>query len=190
MDWKPIIGEDLARLEAQFIMSRGACFREGAVAKAPFYTRGDIVRVSDGKSNVFMVAAGTGDLESRSFYPLNGPGCDIMNANDAAGLSISEENAMAYLRFFHDHLRDDSGERFAIVESLDGFCLIDKEQQYRPKPADMRLTYAGSPLEQNFAFRSYVTYQNRLSAVTSLVCANGAVHMLNEEPQGFLVPAH
>lgn len=36
-------------------MSPGARFREGAVAKAPFYAHGDIARVSDGESNVFMV---------------------------------------------------------------------------------------------------------------------------------------
>lgn len=190
MDWMPIIGENLARLEAQFIMSPGARFREGAVVKAPFYAHGDIVRVSNGQSNVFMVAAGAGALESRTFHPLNGPVSDIFEANDAAGLSISEENAIEYLRFFHDHLRDPSGERFVIMESLDGFCLIDKERQHRPRPADMRLVYAGSPLEQNFAFRSYVTYQGRLSAVTSVVCVNGAVHMLKDEPQGFLIPAH
>lgn len=47
-------------------------FEKAAVAKAPFYVRGDIVRVSNGELNAFMVAAGAGDLESRSFYSLNG----------------------------------------------------------------------------------------------------------------------
>lgn len=189
MDWIPIIGENLARLESQFIVPPQSRFREGAIAKAPFYTQGDIVRVSNGKSNVFMVAVGTGDLESRLFLPLNGPASDIFDANDAAGLNITEENAMEYLRFFHDHARAPLGP-FVIMESLDGFCLIDKQNRPRPKPVDMRLVYKGSPSEGDFAFRAYITFQGEISAATMVVHANGSVEMTEEEPQGYIVPAH
>jgi hypothetical protein len=42
----PIIGEDVARLEVQFIVSPKARFREGAVAKTTVYTPGEIVKAA------------------------------------------------------------------------------------------------------------------------------------------------
>lgn len=165
-------------------------FENAEVAKAPFYTNGDIVRVSNGKKSAFMVAAGTGDLGSRSFYPLNGTVEDMFRANQAAGLNITEENAIEYLRFFHEHLRTQSGERFEIIESLGGFCLMDERGRHRPKPADMRLVYAGSFTDQDFAFRGYVTYEGCLWAVRTLVRTSGAVEMMDDEPQGIIVRAH
>lgn len=190
MEWMPLTGETLARLESQFIMPSGTSLREAVTAKPSFYTNGDIVRASNGEGSASLVAAGRGDLGSRSFYPLNGSVEDIFDANDAAGLYITEENAIEYLRFFHDYLSDPSGERFVIMESLDGFCLIDEEHRHRPKPTDMRLVYKGSPSEGDFAFRAYVTFRGELSEATMVVHADGSVEMAEEEPQGHIIPAH
>jgi len=102
----------------------------------------------------FVVAAGKSNISARIFYPLRRPGRDIHEANTAAGLAITESNVDEYVRFFMAHLRDDAGELFAIIESLNGYRLGYEDGQTRQKPEDTRFAYDGvSVYGDTFAFR-------------------------------------
>jgi hypothetical protein len=60
-------------------------------------------------------------------------------------------------------LRNEDGEPFAIIESLNGYALVNDEKPERRKPEDMRLVCDGVNAEDDaFAFRGYVAYANEL----------------------------
>ena len=191
MSWIKIEGEELQRLRSRFDLPPETVKLEAARLQTPFYQDGELVRMSYGLHTGYIVAAGQGEISAREYYPLNGSGDDIHTANKAARLVITEENAGDYLHFFHTFLRSGDGEPFAIVESLNGFGVFDKDGHYQCKPKDMRLAYAGARAEGDaFTFRGYVAYQGMLFGVLMLVRKDGQVEMLEDDPIGSIVRLH
>ena len=188
MFWTKIDGEELQRLQKRIELPTQSSILEASALRTPFYDNGELVRINDGMGTMFMVAAGPGELSARMYYPLNGEGSDIHAANKAAGLAITQDNAIDYLRFFTTFLWTDDGESFAIIESLNGYALVNEDKPDQRKPEDMRLVYEGADAEgDTFAFRGYMAYQSELFGVSMLVRKNGIVEMLDDDPMGFIV---
>ena len=141
--------------------------------------------------NESRIAAGSGDLLQRDYYPLTGASADIHAANKAAGLVITRDNAIKYMRFFLTFLQMEDGEPFVIVESLNGYRLVNNDRPDQRKPDDMRFVCVGETAEGDaFAFRGYMAYRGELFGVSMHVYKNGAVEMLDDDPMGFIVRLH
>ena len=191
MSWTKIQGDELQRLQTRLEMPPQTTILEASTLRTPFYHNGELVKMNDGMSTMFMVAAGPGELFQREFYPLTGTSDEIRAANKAAKLVITQENAGDYLRFFMTFLRNEDGEPFAIIESLSGYALVNDEKPEQRKPEDMRLVCDGVNAEDDaFAFRGYVAYANELFGVSMLVHKNGDVEMLDDDPLGRIVRLH
>lgn len=191
MFWTEIEGEELQRLRSRIELQAQTAILEASTLRTPFYHNAELVKINDGMGTMFMVAVGPGEISAREYYPLNGNGADIHAANKAAKLVITQDNAGDYLRYFTAFLRNDEGEPFAIIESLNGFGLVGKDRQTQQKPDDMRLVCEGANEEGNvFAFRGYMAYEGQMFGVSVLVHTNGYVEMLNDDPMGFIVPVH
>ncbi|MGH6810787.1 MAG: hypothetical protein ACREDM_00075 [Methylocella sp.] len=191
MYWTEIEGDELQRLRSRIELPPQSTILEASTLRTPFYHNGELVKINDGAGSMFMVAAGPGELSARDYYPLNGSGSDIHAANKAAKLVITQDNAGDYLRYFTAFLRNDEGEPFAIIESLNSFGLVNKDRQNQQKPEDMRLVCEGANVEGDaFAFRGYMAYEGQLFGVSVLVHTNGYVEMLDDDPMGFIVPLH
>jgi hypothetical protein len=127
MSWTKIQGHELQRLQQRFEMPP-------QTTRTPFYHNGELVRMTDGTNTMFMVAAGSGDLLQRDYYPLTGASADIHAANKAAGLVITRDNAIKYMRFFLTFLQMEDGEPFVIVESLNGYRLVNNDRPDQRNP--------------------------------------------------------
>ena len=188
MFWTKIDGEELQRLQNRIELPAQSSILEASALRTPFYDNGELVKINDGMGTMFMVAAGPGELSARTYYPLNGNAADIRAANEAAALFITQENAIDYLRFFMTFLRTGDGDSFAIIESLNGFALVNEDKPDQRKPEDMRLVYEGANADGDaFTFRGYVVYQRELFAVLMLVRKDGIVEMLDDNPMGLIV---
>jgi hypothetical protein len=191
MSWTKIQGDELQRLQIRLEIPPQTAILEASTLRTPFYHNGELVRMHDGLGIMFMVAAGPGELSARDFYPLTGESEEIRAANKAAKLVITQENAGDYLRFFMTFLRNEDGEPFVIIESLNGYALVNEEKPEQRKPEDMRLVCDGVNAEDDaFAFRGYVAYANELFGVSMLVHKNGDVEMLDDDPLGRIVRLH
>jgi len=126
MSWTKIHGEELQRLQERLELAQQSTSLEASTLRTPFYQNGELVRMHDGTGAMFMVAAGPGELSAREYFPLNGKSADIRAANDAAGLVVTRDNAVDYVRFFTTFLRMKDGEPFVIVESLNGYRLVNE----------------------------------------------------------------
>jgi hypothetical protein len=108
----------------------------------PFYNNGSLIKLSDGANALFMVAA-TSDDDRTHYYPLNGKGADIHQANRAAGLRITPDNAQAASAMSEDksfaviaaedpdirvHLKRQEIDRLFSIEAQTGQCreLVDR----------------------------------------------------------------
>jgi hypothetical protein len=191
MAWTKIEGETLQRLQNLFELPPPSTIVEAASMETPFYTNGELVKLSDGLHTAFMVAAGPGDLSTRAYYPLRGPGGDIHAANEAAGLVITPDNVMDYVWFFLTFLESDDGEPFAIIETLNGYTLVDENNPHQRKPQDMRLVCEGQNATGDlFAFHGYMAHHRHLFNVSLEVSKNGFVEMLDDDPMGEIVRLH
>jgi hypothetical protein len=104
---------------------------------------------------------------------------------------ITPDNVNEYFWLFMAFVRNGEGEPFAIIESLNGFGLVNKDKPGQRKPEDMRLTYEGANAEGNiFGFRGYMVYQSQLFGISMPVRKNGLVEMLDDDPLGFIVRLH
>ncbi len=188
MSWTKIQGEELQRLQERLELPQHSTSLEASTLRTPFYQNGELVRMDDGTSAMFMVAAGQGELSAREYYPLNGNSDDIRAANDAAGLELTRDNAVDYVRFFTTFLRMDDGEPFVIVESLNGYRLVNDDKPDQRIPEDMRFVYDGETADgEAFAFKGYMAYHGELFGVLMRVQKNGTVEMIDDDPMGFIV---
>jgi hypothetical protein len=191
MSWKKIQGDELERLQDRFEMPPQTTIREAATLRTPFYHNGELVRMTDGTSTMFMVAAGSGDLFQRDYYPLNGTGADIHAANKAAGLVLTLDNAIYYLLFFTLFLQMEDGEPCMIVESLDGYTLVNESRPGQRIPEDLRFICLNEAGEgDGFLFKGYMAYRGELFRVSMRVYQNGNVEMLDDHPMGRIVRLH
>jgi hypothetical protein len=151
-------------------------------------SNGELVRMDDGMSAMFMIAAGQGELSAREYFPLNGNSDEIRAANNAAGLVLTRDNAADYVRFFTTFLRMDDGEPFVIVESLNGFRLVNDDKPDQQKPEDMRFVCMGETVDGDaFVLMGYMTYHDELFGVSMRVHKNGDVEMVGDDPMGLIV---
>jgi hypothetical protein len=165
--------------------------QEAATLRAPFYHNGELVKMNDGAGTMFMVAAGPGELFQWAYYPLTGASADIHAANKAAGLVLTRDNAIEYMRFFTTFLQMEDGEPFMIVESLNGYTLVNENKPDQRTPEDMRFVCVGETAEGDaFAFKGYMAYRGELFGVSMRVHKNGAVEMLDDDPMGRIVRLH
>ena len=191
MSWTKIQGDELQRLQTRLEMPPLSTVLEASTLRTPFYHNGELVKMNDGMGTMFMVAAGPGELSAREFYPLTGTSDEIRAANNAAKLVITQGNAGDYLRFFMTFLRNEDGEPFVIIESLNGYAVVNDEKPEQRKPEDMRLVCDGVNADDDaFAFRGYVAYANELFGVSMRVHKNGDVEMLDDDPLGRIVRLH
>jgi hypothetical protein len=191
MSWTKIQGEELQRLQERLELPQQCTSLEASTLRTPFYQNGELVRMHDGTGAMFMVAAGQGELSAREYYPLNGNSDEIRAANDAAGLALTRDNAIDYVRFFTTFLRMEDGEPFVIVESLNGYRLVNDDKPDQQKPEDMRFVCVGETADgEAFAFKGYMAYHDELFGVSMRVHKNGAVEMLDDDPIGFIVRLH
>jgi hypothetical protein len=84
MSWTKIQGDELQRLQTRLEMPPQTTILEASTLRTPFYHNGELVKMNDGMSTMFMVAAGPGELSAREFYPLTGTSEEIRAANKAA----------------------------------------------------------------------------------------------------------
>ena len=191
MSWTKIPGAELQRLHERLELPQQSTSLEASTFRTPFYQNGELVRMHDGTGAMFMVAAGQGELSARQYYPLNGASAAIHEANEAAGLVITRDNASDYVRFFTTFLRMEDGEPFVIVESLSGYRLVNKDRSDQRKPDDMRFVCMDETADGDaFAFKGYMAYQGVLFGVSMRVHKNGAVEMVEDDPMGYIVRLH
>ena len=105
MSWTKIQGDEAATPQKRFEMPPQSTILEASTLRTPFYQNGELVKINDGMANVFMVAAGPGELFQRAYYSLDGTSANIHAANKDAGLVITRENAIDYVRFFMTFLQ-------------------------------------------------------------------------------------
>ena len=104
------------------------------------------------------------------------------------GLVLTRDNVIAYVRFFTTFLQTDAGESFVIVESLNGYRLVNEDKPDQRMPEDMRFICEGETADGDaFAFKGYMVYQGVLFGVSMCVQKNGYVEMVNDDPMGFIV---
>lgn len=188
MSWIRIHGEELRCLQSRFALPTDATAVEAAYIDAPFYSNGGVMKLSVDNGVAYMVAAGRGDLSTRSFYPLRGSSADIHAANEAAGLVVTPYTVLDYVRFFTGFLVNDDGQSFALAESLEGYGLINADKPDQGKPSDMRLAYCGlDPEGDRFGCRGYMVFDGILFDVTLSVDKIGHVSMVDDEPLGCIV---
>jgi hypothetical protein len=188
MSWTKIQGEELQRLQERLELTQQSTSLEASTLRPPFYQNGDLVKMDDGAGAMFMVAAGQGELSAREYFPLNGKSPDIRAANDAAGLVITRDNAVDYVRFFTTFLRMKDGEPFVIVESLNGYRLVNDDKPDQRMPEDMRFVCMGEIADGDaFVLKGYMAYHGELFGVSMCVLKNGYVEMLDDDPMGFIV---
>jgi hypothetical protein len=188
MSWTKIQGEELQRLQERLELTQHTTSLEASTLRTPFYQNGDLVRMDDGTGAMFMVAAGQGELSARDYFPLNGTSTEIRAANDAAGLVITRGNAVDYVRFFTMFLRMDDGEPFVIVESLNGYRLVNDDRPDQRIPEDMRFVCIDEIDDGDaFMLKGYMAYHGELFGVWMCVLKNGYVEMLDDDPMGFIV---
>ncbi|WP_156964449.1 hypothetical protein [Methylocapsa aurea] len=189
MSWTKIIqGEELTRLHERLDLPPHYTIQEASTMQAPFYRNGELVKMIIDMDLAFMVAAGPGDLSAQEYYPLTGKSADIHAANEAAGLALTRDNVIAYVRFFTTFLQTDAGESFVIVESLNGYRLVNEDKPDQRMPEDMRFVCMGETADGDaFAFKGYMVYQGVLFGVSMRVQKNGYVEMLDDDPMGFIV---
>jgi hypothetical protein len=85
----------------------------------------------------------------------------------------------------------DDGEPFVIVESLNGYRLVNDDKPDQRQPEDMRFVCVGETANGDaFAFKGYMAYHDELFGVSMCVHKNGAVEMLDDDPIGFIVRLH
>ena len=90
--------------------------------------------------------------------------------------------------FFTTFLRTEDGEPFVIVESLNGYRLVNEDRPDQRLTEDMGLVCTGETDEGDaFAFKGFMAYRRELFGVSMRVCKNGYVEMLDDEPMGLIV---
>ena len=105
MSWTKIQGEELQRLRTRLDLSPPqSSTLEASTLRTPFYSNGALVKINDGVDNVFMVAAGPGEISAREYYPLNGRSVDIYAANMARRVPAGD---MARVRRLLEHGQSD-----------------------------------------------------------------------------------
>lgn len=191
MSWTKIHGEELQRLQTRLEMPPQSTILEASTLRTPFYRNGELIKMNDGMGTMFMVAAGPGELSAREYYPLNGKSADIRAANDAAGLVVTRDNAVDYVRFFTTFLRMKDGEPFVIVESLNGYRLVNDDKPDQRIPEDMRFVCMGEIADGDaFVLKGYMAYHGELFGVSMCLLKNGYVEMLDDDPLGRIVRLH
>ena len=143
---KLVEGDDLDTLRAFLpIRDELPVFYE----RLPFYERGTLL--SFGK--VFVIAAGPGPFGTGGHqYLLNGAGQAILQANKTAGLVLTAETAPAYLKFFCRFLWAE-GVRFEVIESIDGYAVIELGFEEKALSDDLRMV-GGPDGKGGFLYRA------------------------------------
>ena len=160
----------------------------GQTARLAFYARHLLVELAITRSEtttpVFVLHG-----PERTFW-LNGESAPIHDVNDLESVTLTDETAEAYLRFFLLFLRADYG----------AFTLVDSPAQLEPEIEDtegsVTLTSMRStvkPLtrddlegEGRWVFEGTVAYNVTLFNAKFAVTADGVVEMIDDEPLGSL----
>ncbi|WGJ16382.1 hypothetical protein QEV83_09170 [Methylocapsa sp. D3K7] len=98
---------------------------------------------------------------------------------------------MYYLLFFTLFLQLEDGEPCMIVESLDGYTLVNENKPHQRIREDLRFVCFNDAAEEEcFLFKGYMVYRGELFRVSMRVYKNGNVEMLDDHPMGRLVRLH
>ncbi|GHD62746.1 hypothetical protein GCM10017083_51960 [Thalassobaculum fulvum] len=149
----------------------------------PFYRDVRLIRVRDRLWEhrhlaIFYLSHGP------SLYRLNGTSPPIHEVNAKAGLSITEANALAYLRFFCFFVRGEEGP-FYILESTADPCL---NPALSPRAVEVvRNTIRPASLEGrngrgHFLADAVIAYSNALFIGNFGIQPTGMIDMIDDEP--------
>jgi hypothetical protein len=144
-----------------------------------FYRRAEIVQLFEDRGMALIVAVGEADLAERELFFIGTP-VDIRAANDAAGLAITAENALDYLKFFCAVLKV-QGVGFHLIESLEGMRLGSCSHV----PMDLAMQVTELP-DGTYVLKGYMEHGMMLLTVEFQLLADGTVEVLNEEDVGEL----
>jgi hypothetical protein len=195
MSWSKIEGEEFEFQVLRDMLDQhmDVSSLEALRRSTPFYRNGELVSVTDGTRVSMMVAVGSDRSALRAYYPLNGSVENLREVNKAAELALTEENAGAYLCFFHAAIAIATADNFAVVESLDGYGVIGADGKHWKKPADMSLLCLGlgmNDTDDAFLLWGHALYSDDLHAVHFQIDKEGWVELLDNDRIGRIVRLH
>lgn len=157
---------------------------EAAWAQLPFYTSIGLVRINDS-----AWPAGTGPFwflakQGRMFL-LDGSSAPIHDANEADPITVTEANALDYLRFFCYFVHGDEGP-FLIVEDMNHPALDIEKMESGMKsviegairPTSLEGVTASGAIEAS----AMVLYGTALFSARFSMTSNGMIEMIDDEP--------
>jgi len=153
-------------------------------AQMPFYNTIALLRVDD-----TMWPTSTGPFwflakQGRMFL-LDGSSAPIHEANEADPITVTEEKALEYLRFFCYFVHGDEGP-FLIVEDINHPALdkskLDATTRKVIEDALRPATFEGKTDEGNFEASAMVLYGNALFSARFSISENGMIEMIDDEP--------
>ncbi|MBI3441114.1 MAG: hypothetical protein HY052_04825 [Proteobacteria bacterium] len=153
-------------------------------AQLPFYNTIALVKVDDtawpAKTGPFWFLAKQGRM-----FLLDGSSAPIHDANEADPITVTEANALEYLRFFCYFVHGDEGP-FLIVEGINHPALdqskLDAPTRKVIEDAIRPATFEGKTDEGNFEASAMVLYGNALFSARFSISSNGMIEMIDDEP--------
>jgi AAA+ superfamily predicted ATPase len=150
------------------------------VAKLPFYSRTELMRLTVGPTEVASVQESIFVLhtdESRLML-LDGGSPQVHDINDYEQLSLDPSQRIDYLRFFNFAVRGTAGA-FVLLESLqtDANPTTEEIKEFVSEPKEI-----GSSDDGSTRIATKVAYDGVAYAATFEVTANGLVQMIDDEP--------
>ncbi len=153
-------------------------------AQLPFYNTIALVKVDDTawppKTGPFWFLAKQGRM-----FLLDGSSAPIHDANEADPITVSELNALEYLRFFCYFVHGDEGP-FLIVEGIDHPALdqskLDDATRKVIEGAIRPAAFEGKTEEGNLEASAMVLYGNALFSARFSMSQNGMIEMIDDEP--------
>ena len=186
--WNPVTGEELDGFLAQINPIDGkyqvsSNSTEVGWRMLPFYDHVVLIRLRDrtwGKQKLTIYYL----TDQGTLFRLNGTSPPIHEVNAKAPVRITEQNVLAYLRFFCFFVRGEEGP-FLIAESMDDPYIptnIDPKTRTVIEGTVRGASYEGRNEQGHFMCDAVVFYSNALFIANFAVQPSGMIEMLNDEP--------
>jgi len=153
-------------------------------AQIPFYNTVALVSVDD-----TTWPAGTGPFwflaKQGKMFLLDGSSAPIHDANEADPITVTEENALEYLRFFCYFVHGDEGP-FLIIEDINHPALdtseMDEGTVKTIEGALLPAAFEGKGDDDTFEATAMVLYGNALFSARFSISESGMIEMVDDEP--------
>ena len=187
-NWAAVTGDELEGFLGQIGQIDGkyatsAQSTEVSYRMLPFYDQVALIRLKDRSWGKPKLAIYYLTMEGNLFR-LNGTSPPIHEVNAKAPVKITEENVLAYLRFFCFFVRGEEGP-FLIAETMEDPYIpanLDPKTRTVIEGTVRAASYEGKNEQGYFMCDAVVYYSNALFIANFAVQPSGMIEMLDDEP--------